>query len=202
MSVSTSHPPASKDRLPTAERLFLTEGYDAVSVRADLRGRAGTNPAAVHYHFGSKGFSSRRRCRSRRASAAAVGGGARLRRCLTRLRLRAGRRRDHPVRRDTARPRPDICRLSAPGPLRPRTSRGSLARRPGSISTGGPTTRWSRWSASLGHDQARRRWALRLRADPVALLAERPLSDDAVTSLTEFVTADSVSVPRRAKDNS
>lgn len=39
--------------LAAAERLLLTEPYDDVSVRAVCT-EAGTNPAAVHYHFGSK----------------------------------------------------------------------------------------------------------------------------------------------------
>lgn len=36
-----------------AERLLLESGYEAVSVRA-VCAAAGVNPAAVHYHFGSK----------------------------------------------------------------------------------------------------------------------------------------------------
>ncbi|WP_126639510.1 TetR/AcrR family transcriptional regulator [Embleya hyalina] len=39
--------------LDEAERLFLAQGYDRVSVRA-VNAAAGMNPAAVHYHFGSK----------------------------------------------------------------------------------------------------------------------------------------------------
>ncbi|MFE9328105.1 TetR family transcriptional regulator [Nocardia sp. NPDC052278] len=39
--------------LAAAERLLLTERYDEVSVRA-ICAEAGANPAAVHYHFGSK----------------------------------------------------------------------------------------------------------------------------------------------------
>ncbi|WP_063037962.1 TetR/AcrR family transcriptional regulator [Nocardia pseudovaccinii] len=39
--------------LAAAERLLLTERYDEVSVRA-ICAAAGANPAAVHYHFGSK----------------------------------------------------------------------------------------------------------------------------------------------------
>ncbi len=39
--------------LMVAERLLLESGYDAVSVRA-VCAAAGVNPAAVHYHFGSK----------------------------------------------------------------------------------------------------------------------------------------------------
>ena len=39
--------------LMAAERLFLTDGPDTVSVRA-ICTEAGANPAAVHYHFGSK----------------------------------------------------------------------------------------------------------------------------------------------------
>ncbi|MEV6644389.1 helix-turn-helix domain-containing protein [Amycolatopsis sp. NPDC051371] len=39
--------------LAAAEELLLTVGYDSVSVRA-ICSAAGLNPAAVHYHFGSK----------------------------------------------------------------------------------------------------------------------------------------------------
>ncbi|GLY66963.1 hypothetical protein Atai01_35820 [Amycolatopsis taiwanensis] len=39
--------------LDAAERLFLESGCDAVSVRA-INAAAGMNPAAVHYHFGSR----------------------------------------------------------------------------------------------------------------------------------------------------
>jgi AcrR family transcriptional regulator len=39
--------------LTVAERLFLDAGYENVSVRA-VCATAGVNPAAVHYHFGSK----------------------------------------------------------------------------------------------------------------------------------------------------
>ncbi|MFC8529738.1 TetR/AcrR family transcriptional regulator [Nocardia sp. NPDC057227] len=39
--------------LTSAERLLLEAGYDRVSVRA-VCAAAGLNPAAVHYHFGSK----------------------------------------------------------------------------------------------------------------------------------------------------
>jgi AcrR family transcriptional regulator len=39
--------------LAEAERLFLAHGYEKVSVRA-INAAAGMNPAAVHYHFGSK----------------------------------------------------------------------------------------------------------------------------------------------------
>ncbi|MGW0179163.1 TetR family transcriptional regulator [Nocardia sp. NPDC003345] len=39
--------------LAAAERLLLTERYDEVSVRG-ICAAAGANPAAVHYHFGSK----------------------------------------------------------------------------------------------------------------------------------------------------
>ena len=45
---------STRDRLlATAERLLLDTGYDRVSVRA-ICTAAGLNPAAVHYHFGSK----------------------------------------------------------------------------------------------------------------------------------------------------
>ncbi|MFE2375332.1 helix-turn-helix domain-containing protein [Streptomyces sp. NPDC059398] len=39
--------------LDAAERLFLEHGYERVSARA-VNAAAGMNPAAVHYHFGSK----------------------------------------------------------------------------------------------------------------------------------------------------
>ena len=39
--------------LDAAEELFASQGFDATSVRAVTR-HAGMNPAAVHYHFGSK----------------------------------------------------------------------------------------------------------------------------------------------------
>ncbi|MGY0489309.1 TetR/AcrR family transcriptional regulator [Streptomyces sp. WG-D5] len=39
--------------LDAAEHLFLTRGYEQVSVRA-VNAAAGMNPAAVHYHFGTK----------------------------------------------------------------------------------------------------------------------------------------------------
>ena len=42
---------------------------------------------------------------------------------------------------------------------------------------------------ALGHNQARRRWALAFELILSRFSAERPLSDDAVTSLTEFVVA-------------
>ena len=41
------------DLLDAAERLFLEQGYDGVSVRA-INAAAGLNPGAAHYHFGSK----------------------------------------------------------------------------------------------------------------------------------------------------
>lgn len=45
---------ATRTRLiKTAERLFATQGVDAVSVRA-VNAAAGLGPASVHYHFGSK----------------------------------------------------------------------------------------------------------------------------------------------------
>ena len=39
--------------LDAAEELFSRQGFDATSMRAVTR-HAGMNPAAVHYHFGSK----------------------------------------------------------------------------------------------------------------------------------------------------
>ncbi|MGO4615066.1 TetR/AcrR family transcriptional regulator [Nocardia sp. 2YAB30] len=45
---------ATRERLlAAAERLLSTERYDDVSVRG-ICAEAGANPAAVHYHFGSK----------------------------------------------------------------------------------------------------------------------------------------------------
>jgi AcrR family transcriptional regulator len=47
-------PAGTRERLlAAAERLLLTERYDEVSVRG-ICAAAGANPAAVHYHFGSK----------------------------------------------------------------------------------------------------------------------------------------------------
>jgi AcrR family transcriptional regulator len=49
-AVATSTP----DRLlDTAERLFVLHGYDRVTARM-INAEAGCNPAAIHYHFGSK----------------------------------------------------------------------------------------------------------------------------------------------------
>ncbi|MBK1783112.1 TetR/AcrR family transcriptional regulator [Prauserella cavernicola] len=46
--------PATRERLlDVAEELFAEHDYDAVSVRS-VNTAAGMNPAAVHYHFGSK----------------------------------------------------------------------------------------------------------------------------------------------------
>jgi AcrR family transcriptional regulator len=46
--------PSTRDRLlAAAEQLLQTARYDEVSVRA-ICAAAGANPAAVHYHFGSK----------------------------------------------------------------------------------------------------------------------------------------------------
>ncbi|NNH68299.1 TetR/AcrR family transcriptional regulator [Nocardia uniformis] len=54
MVEKTSTRTATRDRLLTAaETLLLTERYDDVSVRG-ICTAAGVNPAAVHYHFGSK----------------------------------------------------------------------------------------------------------------------------------------------------
>ena len=39
--------------LDAAEELFAQQGFDATSILAVTR-QAGMNPAAVHYHFGSK----------------------------------------------------------------------------------------------------------------------------------------------------
>lgn len=45
--------PTRERLLTAAEALLLTADYDEVSVRA-INSAAGLNPAAVHYHFGSK----------------------------------------------------------------------------------------------------------------------------------------------------
>jgi AcrR family transcriptional regulator len=46
--------PATPDHLlDTAERLFAERGLEAVSLRT-INAEAGVNPAAVHYHFGSR----------------------------------------------------------------------------------------------------------------------------------------------------
>lgn len=45
--------PTREQLLDTAERLFAEEGVDRVSLR-DITSAAGTNVAAVNYHFGSK----------------------------------------------------------------------------------------------------------------------------------------------------
>ncbi|WP_019929153.1 TetR/AcrR family transcriptional regulator [Nocardia sp. BMG111209] len=50
----TDTAPSTRDRLlSAAETLLRTAHYDEVSVRA-ICAEAGANPAAVHYHFGSK----------------------------------------------------------------------------------------------------------------------------------------------------
>jgi AcrR family transcriptional regulator len=44
----------TRERLmAVAEKLFARDGYEAVSIRS-INAAAGANPAAVHYHFGSK----------------------------------------------------------------------------------------------------------------------------------------------------
>ncbi len=49
-----SHPPVGKARiLETAERLFLTHGYRAVSIR-DIANACGVTNAALYYYFPSK----------------------------------------------------------------------------------------------------------------------------------------------------
>ncbi|MGI5328779.1 TetR/AcrR family transcriptional regulator [Actinomadura nitritigenes] len=49
-----AHEPTVEERLiVTAERMFADRGVGAVSLRAVMQ-EAGTNVAAVHYHFGSK----------------------------------------------------------------------------------------------------------------------------------------------------
>ncbi|MEO9326583.1 TetR/AcrR family transcriptional regulator [Gordonia aurantiaca] len=49
----TGSPATREVLLDAAERLFLSEGYDRVSVRS-ICAAADVNPAAVHYHFGTK----------------------------------------------------------------------------------------------------------------------------------------------------
>lgn len=52
--MATTATPGTRERLlDVAENLFAEHGYDTVSVRA-INSAAGMNPAAVHYHFGSK----------------------------------------------------------------------------------------------------------------------------------------------------
>ncbi len=53
MIESTTIGPTRERLLTVAERLLLESSYDNVSVRA-INAAAGANPAAVHYHFGSK----------------------------------------------------------------------------------------------------------------------------------------------------
>ncbi|MEE3849837.1 TetR/AcrR family transcriptional regulator [Gordonia sp. LSe1-13] len=53
MPASTRSATTRTALLTAAESLLLTEGYEQVSVRA-ICAAAGANPAAVHYHFGSK----------------------------------------------------------------------------------------------------------------------------------------------------
>ncbi len=51
---SSAAPADTRERLlVAAEQLLSTERYDGVSVRG-ICAQAGVNPAAVHYHFGSK----------------------------------------------------------------------------------------------------------------------------------------------------
>lgn len=181
MSVSTS--PTREQLLRTAERLFLTDGYDAVSVRAICAG-AGANPAAVHYHFGSKDQLATALLEAR----------------LTPLWA------DQLMSIDTSRasvaalvdvvisPFVEIQHDPA-GHLHLQL----LAR----FVHANPEAPWhgawfdlDRWAdmlvamvGALGHNQARRRWALAFELILSSFSAERPLSDDAVTSLTEFVVA-------------
>jgi AcrR family transcriptional regulator len=53
MSESTNVVPTRARLLLAAEQVLLESGYDRLSVRA-VNAAAGMNPAAVHYHFGSK----------------------------------------------------------------------------------------------------------------------------------------------------
>lgn len=181
MSVSTS--PTREQLLRTAERLFLTDGYDAVSVRAICAG-AGANPAAVHYHFGSKDQLATALLEAR----------------LTPLWA------DQLMSIDTSRasvaalvdvvisPFVEIQHDPA-GHLHLQL----LAR----FVHANPEAPWhgawfdlDRWAdmlvamvGALGHNQARRRWALAFELILSRFSADRPLSDDAVASLSEFVTA-------------
>ena len=181
MSVSTS--PTREQLLRTAERLFLIEGYDAVSVRAICAG-AGANPAAVHYHFGSKDQLATALLEAR----------------LTPLWA------DQLMSIDTSRasvaalvdvvisPFVEIQHDPA-GHLHLQL----LAR----FVHANPEAPWhgawfdlDRWAdmlvamvGGLGHDQARRRWALAFELILSRFSADRPLSDDDVASLREFVTA-------------
>ncbi|WP_031469924.1 TetR/AcrR family transcriptional regulator [Sciscionella sediminilitoris] len=50
---ATTSSPTVEHLLAVAETLLLEHGYEHVSVRA-INAAAGMNPAAVHYHFGSK----------------------------------------------------------------------------------------------------------------------------------------------------
>jgi AcrR family transcriptional regulator len=55
--IEAGDPPATartpERLLDTAERLFVLHGYDRVTARM-INAEAGCNPAAIHYHFGSK----------------------------------------------------------------------------------------------------------------------------------------------------
>jgi AcrR family transcriptional regulator len=56
--IETESPPMPRPTTPdhlldTAERLYAERGLDAVSLRT-INAEAGVNPAAVHYHFGSR----------------------------------------------------------------------------------------------------------------------------------------------------
>lgn len=53
MEQATAETSTRSRLLAAAERLLLESGYDRLSVRA-VNAAAGMNPAAVHYHFGSK----------------------------------------------------------------------------------------------------------------------------------------------------
>jgi AcrR family transcriptional regulator len=53
MVAAVTEPATSERLLDAAESLFAEGGVDAVSLRS-INVRAGLNPAAVHYHFGSR----------------------------------------------------------------------------------------------------------------------------------------------------
>lgn len=181
MSVSTS--PTREQLLRTAERLFLTDGYDAVSVRAICAG-AGANPAAVHYHFGSKDQLATALLEARLAPlwAAALG--------------------SVDVSRDSVAALVDVVitpfveiQHDPAGHLHLQLLARFVHARPEAPWHGAwfDLDRWADMLVAmvgdLGHDQARRRWALAFELILSRFSADRPLSDDAVASLREFVTA-------------
>ena len=179
----------TRERLLTAaERLLLESGYDAVSVRAVCTA-AHVNPAAVHYHFGSKD-----------ALVSAL------------LQARLGPLWQAPLHDLIATEDPSIaaCVQIVVAPLRALSADPTgrlylhlLARLFFSRRQPPWTDRWftlDPWAQIL-HDnvpglsprEARRRWMLAFElilgqfGDPLA--GDRVLSDDAVAALHRFVTA-------------